>query len=100
MDKKIKVLLVPALRGPEIIETENTLKEFQRLVGGYIETVTTGGIVTICDEEGRIKSKPVNRHAPKFVGDIVICGVRDEDFCSLDDDNMERLYDFFNGGRQ
>lgn len=92
---KIKVLLVPALRGPEIVEIENTLKEFQRLVGGHIETVTTGNVVTICDEEGRLKGKPINNNAPRFVGDIVVCGVDGEEFCSLDDDNMERLKEFF-----
>ena len=39
----------------------NTLENLQRTVGGYIETVTLpGGVVIICDEEGRIKGKPFN----------------------------------------
>lgn len=65
---------------------KNELEEFQRLVGGYIETVTIHGatkdIVVICDEEGRLKGYEPNCTIAgvSFVGSIVVCGVDGEEF--------------------
>ena len=42
----------------------NELESFQRIVGGYIECVDLGhGICLICDEEGKLKGRPVNPYA-------------------------------------
>ena len=62
---------------------ENTLDTFQRLVGGYIETVTLGADWTvICNEEGRLEGLPYNMElcGVDFVGPIVLVGVRDDEF--------------------
>jgi hypothetical protein len=69
----------------------NTLPNLQKHVGGHIETVTLpGGVVVICDEEGRLKGKPHNctvfpgaYSAVEFVGDIVVCGVDGDDFADI-----------------
>ena len=63
-----------------------TLKELQRLVGGYIETVTLRqasmsrpSITLIMDEEGRLKNKRTNFHmgvrpfGDTIVGDVLVC---------------------------
>ena len=59
-----------------------SLERLQELVGGYIEVVPVGhGEYVICDEEGKLKGKPINMAATMmfkraydcFVGDIVIC---------------------------
>lgn len=79
----------------------NTLENLQRTVGGYIEAVEIGpGIVIICDEESKIKGKPFNMAVPNnpndfFSGDIVVLGVRGEEFddCPLEFDEWKALVD-------
>ena len=70
----------------------NNLENFQKYVGGYIETVTlvpeidcVPGIVVICDEEGLLKQKPYNcQYAGiDFVGDIIVIGCKGEEFCDV-----------------
>ena len=61
------VVFVPANGKPEKrhINADDTLHEFQRLVGGYIEIVRPYMLpndwVMVIDEEGKLKGKPVNR---------------------------------------
>lgn len=59
-----------------------TLKNLQNIVGGYIETVTFGDSVVICNEEGRLLGLPHNCtiNGFSFVGDIAIVGIDGEDF--------------------
>lgn len=68
------------------IRIENTLEALQEAVGGYIETVTVAkNLVVICDEEGRLKGKPFCHHifGVDFVGDIIIAGVRGDEFSDV-----------------
>ena len=57
-----------------------TLEELQEAVGGYVEFVPCAelGVVIVCDEEGWIKSKPVNEKASfvamqMLAGDVLFC---------------------------
>lgn len=59
-----------------------SLARLQELVGGYIEAVPVGkGHYVICDEEGKLKNKPLNipatvmfgRDFDPFVGDVLVC---------------------------
>lgn len=71
---------------PEIIEVENTLKELQREVSGYIETVTIASdAVIICNEEGRILGLPDNCRVcvVDFVGTVLIVGTKGDEFCDV-----------------
>jgi hypothetical protein len=48
------------------------LKTMQTAVGGYIEMVyLPGGRLFVCDEEGKLKGKPVNVRATKMWGEII-----------------------------
>lgn len=61
------------------------LEETQAIVGGYIEVVPLDeGKILVCDEDGRIKEKAVNKKATEaafklgykghfLVGDVLIC---------------------------
>ena len=72
---------------------ENTLDAFQRLVGGYIETVTLGADWTVvCNEEGRLEGLPYNMElcGVDFVGTIVLVGVKGESFADFPA-SLERL---------
>ena len=95
---KIKILALPVDREPYITNIENSLKNMQNYVGGYIETVTVlknPQVILICDEEGVLKGRAVNpsipdlaEHggwAPEIVGDCFFCGVSGEEFADLPD---------------
>lgn len=65
---------------------ENTLEAMQKVVGGYIETVTfKNGLCIICDEEGRIKARPYNCEIEgvEFYGKIMIVGIEGDEFASF-----------------
>ena len=72
---------------PELEEIENTLPELQRLVGGYIETVTIirNDIIVICNEEGRLIGMDENCSVcgVDFCGPVVICSAKGSEFTDL-----------------
>lgn len=80
--EKIKVYIKYSDRGLEIAEIANNLETMQTIVGGYIETVTIGDVVAICDEDGRLKGKPYNCNwnGHELVGTVVFCGVDGDEF--------------------
>lgn len=58
----IEVLIVEPGKQPQIKTIEDTLLAMQKVVGGNIETFPLeDGAVLVCDEEGKLKGKPVNR---------------------------------------
>ena len=67
------------------LHKNNMLEEMQTAVGGYIEMVQLPeGKVTIVDEEGLMKQKPVNTNASlvagrTIVGDVLIMELEDLD---------------------
>ena len=90
--ERIECLVKLAGQQPVRMWVENTLEALQAMVGGYIEPVSlpgsqAGDIVVICDEEGRIKGKPINCliQGVDFCGDILICGAGDEEFADVPD---------------
>ena len=88
---------------PEIIEIDNKLDALREAVGGHIEAVTdrlvSGPIAILCDEEGRLKGKPHNTvvGSVDFVGDILIVGVKDDDFTDLKEEQANFLIDELSG---
>lgn len=76
----------------------NTLDEWQRLVGGYIETVSLSeNIIIVCNEEGWLLDLQPN---VKFrnqiiVGPVVFVGVRDDEFFDIDRDTEAKLIEFY-----
>jgi len=77
---------------PEFREIPNTLEALQAAVGGYIETVTLAAdLVVICNEEGRILGLPHNCEicGVDFCGDIIIAGVRGDEFADVPVDIKE-----------
>lgn len=73
---------------PPVVEPlfENSLKAFQKEVGGYIETVTIAEDLTlVCNEEGRILGLPYNTTicGMPFFGTVVAVGVKGDEFASV-----------------
>lgn len=85
---KIRILALPVDREPYITNIENSLRNMQNYVGGYIETETilqAPEVVLVCDEEGVLKGRAVNPSVPDIVGDCFLCGVAGEEFADLPD---------------
>ena len=80
---------------PKLVQIENSLEAVQQAVGGYVETVTfCSDAVLLCDEEGKIKNRPMNvkLFGEELVGTILIVGVNGDEFTDLKDpDNLCRF---------
>ena len=86
MKNKISILIKEPGKDAYRAEIDNTLESLQRTVGGLIEAVTIAdGLALICDEEGKLKSKPVNFAfcGEVFVGTVILAGTDGEDFATL-----------------
>ena len=87
MTNKLKGLLLPASGEIRELEIDNTLEALQKVVGGYIETVSvTTDVVAIVNEEGRILGLSPNVHLPGIVGDAFLVSVDGDEFASIPDD--------------
>ena len=92
MADKIKVFTKRPDGIPRSVWVTNSLKNLQNAVGGYIEAVTlTADMVVICNEEGRILGLPHNCEicGVDFCGDIIIAGVRGDEFADVPVDIKE-----------
>lgn len=88
----MKVVIKKVGQDPEIREIENELRAAQGIVGGYIQCVNLpNNIVCVCDEEGKLKNKTPNLilNSDIMVGDIFFCSAGEEEFESLDDNQIE-----------
>ena len=83
-------------------EVDNDLAAIQKLVGGFIETVTLSKTaVLICDEEGYIKGRKFNCHINNgcgqfiFLGTVVVAGVDGDEFtdCEMSLEEWGRMID-------
>lgn len=92
---KIRVIMCPADRAPYVTNIENTLKNMQEIVDGYIEAVPTTyrGVLAIMNEEGRILAMPENKSFPwpGHCGDIFLCGAEGEEFADIPEDAKGEL---------
>ena len=80
-EEKIRVVYKEPGKKPEIKYIPNELIKFQKMVGGYIETVTLPTdstsifekpIIIVCDEEGKLKNAAPNFFC-SYINDT-ICG--------------------------
>ncbi len=81
----------------EILDSADHLDQMQAIVGGLIEPIYPyhEEVAIVCNEEGLINGLPFNRSVPGGYGGVFgtffICGLGEEDFCSLPPDLMERF---------
>lgn len=84
--KKISVIIKEPNKNPRHTYISNTLENLQKIVGGYIETVTLcSDFVIICNEEGNLKGLPYccNICNVGFVGTVILCGADGEHFADI-----------------
>lgn len=78
MTEKLNVLLIEPNKKPCMVEIDHTLKEMQRLVGGYIEAIYPfeDEVAIICNEEGKFNGMTPNRalyaEDTKDIVDIIV----------------------------
>ena len=93
---KIKVIIKEPFKDPHVSEIENTLETLQMIVKGYIETVSIGDIVIICDEEGLFKDNHFNCKILniQFFGTIIFAGVNGDEFSDLpiSEENFKKVF--------
>lgn len=93
----IKVIVKKPGKSPYEAFIKNELKEYQAIVGGYIEVVPYNNFLLVCNEEGKLLSLTPNF----FFGNDLICGTvffvaeDGENFASLDDKQIKYLMDKF-----
>ncbi len=75
----------------------NGLREMQQAVGGNIQAEEQVGV--ICNDEGIINDLPFNRSMPGgydgVFGNFFVCGLGEEDFCSLTPEQMQKYKKLF-----
>ena len=91
---------------PERVTIPHTLEAMQEQVGGYIQAIYPykDPVAIICNEEGKLRGMEPNRairdQESKEIMDIIcgpffICGLGEEDFCSLAEEQMAHYEDLF-----
>lgn len=81
----------------EIKDGADHLEQMQAIVGGLIEPIYPyhEEVAIVCNEEGLINGLPFNRSVPGGYGGVFgtffVCGLGEEDFCSLPPELMERF---------
>lgn len=83
---KIKVIIKkPEDEFGRLVEVENTLRTFQQIVGGYIETTGYKNLVIICNEEGKLRGLQPNVVLGRemLVGPIIVCGASGDEFTDV-----------------
>lgn len=101
----ISVLFIQPQKPPELITVNNDLSSLQDLVDGSIEVVYPyeDQVGLICNEEGKVKSLPLNRALYDesgaiydiIAGNLVIAGLGEDDFISLNDDLASKYFNKF-----
>lgn len=89
----------------QVIEIDGSLESMQQFVGGYIEAVYPfdDPVAIICNEEGKLNGLPLNRALYNEDGEmfdiahgnIIICGLGEEDFASLQGELLEKYLEKF-----
>lgn len=102
---KMNVLLVKPGEHPERVEIENSLESLQAAVGGYIQAVYPfdDPVALLCNEEGKLLEKPLNRGLRDdrgdvydiVAGDFLIVGLNEDNFGSLSQELMTRYEGLF-----
>ena len=80
-----------------ILDSADHLEQMQSIVGGLIEPIYPyhEEVAIVCNEEGLINGLPFNRSVPGGYGGVFgtffICGLGEENFCSLPPELTERF---------
>ncbi len=96
---EINVVYIKPNEHPESIKVKNELEQFQKLVGGYIETMYLDvDTCLICNEEAKLIGLEGNRRVGNDIiaGSFLVVGVNDGDsFVSLTEEQQNNITEKF-----
>lgn len=90
----LRIVIKKAGQNPEVKEIQGTLENLKEIVGGYIECIRiVDNILCVCNEDGKLMRLPPNFafNGDIIVGDVFFCAGGEEEFESLNDDQIEFL---------
>lgn len=103
--ERMEVIVVEPNKLPRIEEIGNDLKSLQEVVGGNIQALYPfqEAVALICDDEGKLKDKPLNRALYNeqgraydvIAGTFLVVGLGEENFVPLRKDLQDRFMDRF-----
>ena len=95
----MKVVMLRPKEKACVVEIDDNLASYQKVVGGYIEVVApySDGVVFVCNEEGKLKGLPLNRAIRDEDGNVLdiiagtafLCDGSGEDLKGLDEHQLE-----------
>ena len=104
-EQNITVVLCEPGKIVRVTTITNSLESFQKTVGGYIEAIYPfeDHVVIICNEDGKLNGKELNRAFCDgsgqiydiLVGPFIIAGLIDDDFASLSEELQQKYYKMF-----
>ena len=106
MKEKMRILVVEPVKRPYVKEIDHTLEEMQKVVGGSIQALYPfeDRVGLICNDEAKIAGGFTPNRAlrdengnvyDKIFGTFFIAGLGEEDFCSLEDDLIEKFHKYY-----
>lgn len=106
MKETMKILVVEPSKRPYVKEINHTLEEMQKVVGGSIQAIYPfeDRVGLICNGEAKIAggfspNRPLRDEDGNIYdiiyGTFLIAGLGEEDFCSLDDELIEKFRSFY-----
>lgn len=102
-ESTINVLMVEPLKAPYVTEVKNDYRAMQDLVGGLFQAVYTEDAACLMNDEGKLLGLPFNRALRDeygkiydvIAGSFFICGLGNENFASLTNEQIEHYTDRF-----
>ena len=98
----MKVLLIKPMEHPQVVDIENSLKEFYRILDCDCITATypwKERAVLVTDDNGLFTEKSFSRYIPELEqpikGNFFICGLGEEDFAELPQDLIQKFRERF-----
>ena len=106
MKEKMRILVVEPVKRPYVKEIDHTLEEMQKVVGGSIQALYPfeDRVGLICNDEAKIAGGFTPNRALRdengnvydiIFGTFFIAGLGEEDFCSLEDDLIEKSQEVY-----
>ncbi len=104
-DSRMRVLICEPGMLARAAEIGTSLEDLQQAVGGLIQAVYPyeDPVAIVCNDEGKINGMPLNRALRDengkvydiIAGPFFVCGLGEEDFASLSDEQLEKYKDRF-----
>ena len=102
----MRILLIKPEKRPVVREIDGSLKSMQEAVGGYIQAIYPfeDPVALVCGDEAKLQGLPLNRALYEqgsripydiIAGTFFVCGVGDENFTSLTDEQIQTYTERF-----